>query len=191
MANAAEFLLPGMNFSSLNLSNFSFSGTWDWLIILVFLGVALVFGLSMGRNRLVIVMLGVYFSFLLTRAIPWKQLAFLELKETPDSTVQIFIFLALVIGFYFLIPHSSLRHAMRLGGKGISVWWQILILSILQIGLILAMVIVFLPVKVTTELSPFAQIIFVGPLAQFLWILLPILAIMFLRGRRQQYGEDE
>ena len=180
-----------MNFSAISLNNFSFSGSWDWLMVLVFLGVALVYGLSMGRNRLVIVMLGVYFSFLITRAIPWKQLTFLGLKEAPESTTQIFIFLALVLGFYFLIPHSALRHAMRLGGKGRGAWWQILILSILQIGLILAMVIVFLPVKVTAELSPLAQIIFVGPLAQFLWILLPILAIMFLRGRRQQYGDDE
>lgn len=180
-----------MNFSSLNLSNFSFSGSWDWLMILVFLAVALVYGLFMGRNRLVIVMLGVYFSFFITRAIPWKELTFLGLKEVPDSTVQIFIFLAVVIGFYFLIPHSSLRYAMRLGGRGVSRWWQVLILSILQIGLILAMVIAFLPLKVITSLSPLARVIFVGPLAQFLWLLLPILAIMFLRGRQQQYSYDE
>ncbi len=179
-----------MNLAFLNLQNISFSGSWDWVIVLIFLAVALVYGLSMGRNRLVIVMLGVYFSFLLTRAIPWKQLSFLGFKEAPSNTAQIFIFLALMLGFYFLIPHSALRHAMRLGGKGAGAWWQVLILSILQIGLILAMVIVFLPVKVTAELSPLAQIIFVGPLAQFLWILLPILGIMFLRGR-QQYSYEE
>lgn len=180
-----------MNFSSAGLSNFSFSSTWDWVILLVFLAVALVYGLSMGRNRLVIIMLGVYFSFLLTRAIPWKQLVFLGMKEAPSSTAQIFIFLALVLGFYFLIPHSSLRHAMRLGGRGASSWWQILILSILQVGLILATVIAFLPAKVTAELSPLAQAVFVGPLAQFCWILLPMLAIMFLRGRQTQYNYDE
>lgn len=180
-----------MNFSAISLSNFSFSSSWDWLMILVFLAVALVYGLSMGRNRLVIVMLGIYFSFLITRAIPWKQLTFFNLKDAPSSTAQIFIFLALVIGFYFLIPHSSLRHAMGLRGKGRSAWWQVLILSILQIGLILAMVIVFLPVKVTGELSLLAQTIFVGPVAQFFWIISPILAIMFLRSRQSQYNYDE
>jgi len=180
-----------MNFSSLNLSNFSFSGTWDWLILLVFLGVALVYGLAMGKNRLVVVMLGIYFSFLLTRAIPWKELPFLGLKDAPESTTQIFIFLALVIGFYFLIPHSALRHAMRLGGRGVAAWWQVLVMSILQIGLILALVIGFLPAKVTAGLSPLSQLVFVGLSAQFLWIFLPIAAIMFLRNRRQQYGDDE
>jgi len=179
-----------MNFSAISLNNFSLAGSWDWVMILIFLAVALVYGLSMGRNRLVIVMLGIYFSFLLTRAIPWTELTFLGLKEVPTSTTQIFIFLALALGFYFLIPHSVLRRAMRLGGRGPGAWWQVLILSVLQIGLTLAMVIVFLPVKVTGELSPLAQIIFVGPIAQFLWILLPILSIMFFRGR-QQYSYDE
>lgn len=180
-----------MNFSSLSLTNFSFSGSWDWLIILIFLAVALVYGLAMGRNRLVVVMLGIYFSFFLTRAIPWKELPLLNFKEAPESTVQIFIFLALSIGFYFLIPHSSLRHALKLGGRGASSWWQVLILSILQIGLILAMVVAFLPVKITAGLSPLARIIFVGQLAHFLWLLLPLLAIMFLRGRQSQYSYDE
>jgi len=180
-----------MNFSAISLSSINFSGSWDWVMILIFLAVALVYGLAMGRNRLVIVMLGVYFSFLLTRAIPWKELTFLGLKDAPDSTVQIFIFLALVLGFYFAIPHSALRYAMKLGGKGRSSWWQVLILSVLQIGLILAMVIAFLPVKVSAGLSPLAQIIFIGPLAYFSWILLPILAIMFLGGRHQQYSYDE
>jgi len=180
-----------MNFSFLNnLANFNFSGYWDWLLVLIFLAVALVYGLTMGRNRLVIVMLGVYFSWLLTRAIPWKELTWLGIKEAPASTIQIFIFLALVLGFYFLIPHSALRYAMKLGGRGRGAWWQILVLSVLQIGLVLAMVMSFLPVKVTAGLSPLARTIFTGSLAQFVWLLLPITAIMFLRGR-QQYSYEE
>lgn len=179
-----------MNSSSFSLANFSFSGSWDWLMILVFLAVALVYGLAMGRNRLVVVMIGVYFSFFITRAIPWKELPLLELKEVPENTVQVFIFLALSLGFYFLIPHSSLRGALKSGGRRANSWWQVLILSVLQIGLILAMIVAFLPTKITASLSPLAQTIFVGPLAQFLWILLPIAAIMFLRGR-QQYSYDE
>ena len=65
-AYSAEFLLPGMNFSAISLNNINFSGSWDWMMILIFLAVALVYGLAMGRNRLVVLMLGVYFSFLLT-----------------------------------------------------------------------------------------------------------------------------
>lgn len=180
-----------MNLAFINLQNISFSGSWDWLSALVFLAVALAYGLFMGRNRLVVVMLGVYFSYLLTRAIPWTDLGWLGFKAAPDSTIQIFIFLALVLGFYFVIPHSALRHAMKLGGKGVGAWWQMLILSVLQIGLMLAMVIAFLPAKVTSGLSPLAQTVFVGPSARFIWILLPILAIMFLRGRQQAYSYEE
>lgn len=177
-----------MNFSFLN--NFSLSGSSDWILLLIFLAVAFVYGLSMGRSRLVVVTLGIYFSFILTRAIPWKQLTFLGIKEAPTSTVQIFIFLALILGFYFLIPHSALRSALKLQGRRRSGWWPVLILSILQIGLILEVVIGFLPAKVVAGLSPLAQLIFSGPIAQFCWLLLPISAIMFLRSRQYDVGGE-
>jgi len=178
-----------MNFSFLN--NFNLVASWDWIMALVFLGVALVYGFSMGKNRLVIVMLGSYLAYFITRAIPWKELTFLKMPAGPDSTVQIFIFLALVLGFFFAIPHSAFKSSLRLGGRGRGAWWQILILSILQIGLILALVISFLPIKTLAVLSPLAKSIFIGGLAQFLWLLLPILAIMFLGGSRQAYYNDE
>ncbi|MEK7160864.1 MAG: hypothetical protein AAB724_02455 [Patescibacteria group bacterium] len=177
-----------MNFSFLN--NFNLVASWDWIIVLVFLGVALIYGLSMGRNRLVIVMLGVYFSLILTQAIPWKTLSFFGVKTSPASTIQIFLFLALVLGFYFLIPRSAFRSSLKLGGRGRGKWWQVLVLSLLQVGLILSAIISFLPAEVTSALSVATQIVFVGPLARFLWILLPILAIMFLRSHRE-YAYDE
>jgi len=178
-----------MNFSFLN--NFNLVASWDWIMTLVFLGVALVYGLSMGKNRLVIVMLGVYFAYFITRAIPWRELAFLKMPTGPDSTVQIFIFLASVLAFFFAIPHSAFKSSLHLRGRGRGAWWQILILSILQVGLILALAISFLPAKTIAFLSPLAQSIFIGGIAQFLWLFLPILAIMFLGGSRQVYYNDE
>jgi len=176
-----------MNFSS--ITNFSLSSSWDWAILFVFLAVAFVYGLSMGKNRLVVVILGAYFSFLLTKFFPWTDLPLINLEEAPSSTVQIFIFLAIILGFYFLIPHSALSSAVRLRGRGRASWWQTLVLSILQIGLIFAVILSFLPSKITAGLSPLAKTIFVGPLAQFIWLLLPLLAIMFFRRRRYEAEE--
>jgi hypothetical protein len=171
-----------MNFSFLD--NFNFIASWDWIMAAVFLGVALVYGLSMGRNRLVVVMLGIYFSYFFTRTIPWQELKFLGIKAVPESTVLIFIFLALALSFYFVIPHSAFKSALRLGGRGKGAWWQALILSILQIGLALALAISFLEPKIVLALSPLAQFIFVGAGAQFFWLVLPFLGIMFLGGSR-------
>lgn len=176
-----------MNFSS--ITNFSWSGSWDWMIILIFLIVAFVYALSMGKNRLVVVILGTYFSFMLTKSVPWSELGFAGIKEAPSSTVQVFIFLAIILGFYFLIPHSALSSALRLRGRSRSSWWQALVLSILQIGLILSIAISFLTGKIVAGLSPLAKTIFVGPLVQFLWLLLPLLVIMFLRRRRHEIEE--
>jgi len=173
----------------LAITNFSWSGYWDWIIVLVFLAVAFIYGLSMGRHRLVILILGTYFSFVLTKFFPWSQMTFSGLKESPGSTIQIFIFLAIILAFYFLIPHSALGSVMRLRGRGRSSWWQSLVLSVLQVGLILAVIVSFLPAKIVDNLSVFTKTVFVGAIAQFLWLLLPIVAIMFLR--RKRHGIEE
>jgi len=177
-----------MNFASIN--NFSLSGSSDWVLLLIFLAVAFVYGLSMGRNRLVAVMLGTYFAFIVTKWLPWKEFGIFGLKQAPSSNVQIFVFLALILGFFFLIPHSSFKALLKGRGRSRSGLWQTLMLSFLQIGLILAAVISFLPAKISGELSPLAQTIFVGEIAQFLWLLAPILALMFLKSPRGSYDVD-
>ena len=176
-----------MNFSS--ITNFSLSASWDWIIVLAFVAVALIYGLSMGRNRLVIIILGTYFSFLLVNYFPWQFLDSIDLKQTPTSTIQIFLFLAIILAFYFLIPHSALGSALKLRGRGRANWWQSLLLSFVQIGLILSIITGFLPENISSGISPFAKIIFVGDLARFLWLLLPIVAIMFLRKRGYEIAD--
>lgn len=145
-----------MNFSFLNLGG-QLASLSEWGIVLIFLAVAFIYGLAMGRSRLTTIILGVYFSFIIVGAIPWKELSFLGTGAAPDSTVLIFIFLALILGFYFLIPHSALRTMLKIQGRRSSSWWQTLILSVLQIGLILEIVVGFLPTKVTADLSPATQ----------------------------------
>lgn len=153
-------------------------------MVLIFLAVALVYGLTMGRNRLVAVMLASYLSFLLTKAIPWGGLGFLGIKQPPPANVQIFIFLAIILGFYFLIPRSAWGSIWHLRGRSHGSWWQILTLSVLQIGLTLELVITFLPSKAVASFSPLAQRILLGSTTHFFWLLLPILAVLFLHQRR-------
>ncbi|MDD2730530.1 MAG: hypothetical protein PHW33_00170 [Candidatus Portnoybacteria bacterium] len=169
-----------------NLNNL-FSG--GWILILIFLAVAMVYGFLMGRNRLALITLGTYFSFFIVKTFPWKSLAFVGIEQAPSSNVQIFLFLALVLGFYFLLPHSIFRGMVKVQGRRKSQWWQAGLLAVLQIGLTLEAAMSFLPAKVTGTLSSPAQTFFVGPVAQFLWILLPILAMMFLRTRHYDIGD--
>ena len=77
---------------------------------MIFVILAFFYGMWMGRSRIIALTLGIYFSYILTQAIPWKELKFLGVKNPPESMVQIFVFLALILGFYFLIPYSGLRH---------------------------------------------------------------------------------
>ena len=157
---------------------------------MIFVILAFFYGMWMGRSRIIALTLGIYFSYILTQAIPWKELKFLGVKNPPESMVQIFVFLALILGLYFLIPYSGLRHSLKLGSRDRAGWWQILIASIFQIGLGIEVAISFLSAKVLIDLNPFVRTIFVGETAKFIWFLLPILALMFLRSPKGRYNVD-
>lgn len=164
----------------------------NWLLILVFLGIGFGYGLALGKNRLNLITLAAYFSLVITRAIPWKQLGFLGIKSMPDTNVQVFVFLAIILAIFFLAPHSGLGSAIRISGRGRANWWQLLILGALQLGFLISIVISFLPVKTIADLNPLIKQFFGDELARFFWLILPLTAIFVLKKRKKySYGEDE
>jgi hypothetical protein len=179
-----------MSFFSNTLNGVDFKS--DWLLILIFLGVGFGYGLALGKNRLNLITLASYFSLLITRAIPWKQLDFLGIKSAPNINVQIFLFLAIILAIFFLASHSGLGSLIRISGRGQASWWQILILGVLQIGFLISAIISFLPNKIITDLNPLIKEFFSDELARFLWLILPLIAIFVLKKRKKySYREDE
>ncbi|MFH0852150.1 MAG: hypothetical protein V1845_00895 [bacterium] len=168
----------------------------NWLLILVFLGAGLAYGLVLGRNKLNLITLAGYLSFAISKFIPWK--TFLGNDSTPDSNVQIFIFLGIILAIFFFGPRSGFSSAVKTGGRGRAAFWQLGIMGILQIGFLVSAVISFLPVKTLADLSlAVRQILQIfydpsNPLAQFLWLLLPLAAMFGLKARRSyNYSDDD
>ena len=161
----------------------------NWLLILVFLGVGVAYGLALGRNRLSLITLAGYFSFIISKFIPWK--TFLENNAAPDSNIQIFIFLGIILTIFFFGPRSGFSSVVRTGGRGRAAFWQLGIMGILQFGFLVSAVISFLPAKTLADLSPAIRQIFSDPFAQFLWLLLPVAAMFGLKSRRSYNYSDE
>ena len=70
-------------------------------------------------------------------------------------------------------------------------WWQVLLFSFLQIGLLIAVVLSFLPDSVSQHLAPLTQRIFVDPYSVFGWVAAPILAMILVRGRIRAEEADK
>lgn len=164
----------------------------NWLLILVILGAGSGYGIVMGRNRLNLIALGGYFSFIIVKFLPWKELSFLGVKETPDSNIQVFLFLAIILGIFFCTPYSAFGSVIKVRGRGKGSLWQLAIFGILQLGFLASAVILFLPTKTIADFDLFFKQFFAGELARFLWFLLPILAMFLLKKRKTySYGDEE
>ena len=166
------------------ISNFHFLPSWDLLILVVFAAAAFLYGLSLGRGRLVMLLLATYFSFIVVEFAPWNIISpYLGLKNgLPSPTFEIFCFLALLLFFFFLMPGSILTIKKR----GRAIWLQILILAILQIGLLASIILSFLPAKVLPDLHILVKKFFLGPVPSFVWKTIPLLALVLLRRKRAE-----
>jgi len=171
------------------LTNFHLGAAsgWDVFIVLIFLIAVMVYGFFVGRNRMVVILINSYFSFLIVQNIPWWKLSsfdWLGMEHGPSSSLKIILFLSIILLFYFLIPRSILTSVFRLKKRGTASWWQLFLLSIVQVGLLAMVILSFLPNEAILNLGSIIKKIFIGPEAQFVWITLPILTMVLMRKKK-------
>ena len=173
------------------LTNFHLGAAsgWDIFIVLIFLIAVMVYGLFIGRNRMVIILISSYFSFLIVQNIPWWKLSsfgWLGIEQSPSSSLRIILFLSIILLFYFLMPRSILTSVFRLKKRGIASWWQLFLLSIVQVGLLAMVILSFLSDDAILNLGSIIKRLFIGPEAQFVWITLPILTMVLMRKKKNK-----
>lgn len=172
------------------LTNFHLGAAsgWDLFIILVFLIAVLIYGFLLGRNRMTILLLSSYFSLTISQVIPWSRistLGWLGIGQEPSASSRILVFVGLTLLFYFFIPRSILSSALRIKKRGEATWWQLFLLSIIQLGILAAIILSFLPSQAIADFTPLVKKIFIGPEARFIWLTLPIFIIVLMRRRRK------
>ncbi len=165
------------------LASISFTPTWDVLLVIGAIVGVFIYGMTMGKNKLFALLLSTYFSFVIVAFAPWKNIGtmFGYATSFPSPAGEVFIFLALIVAFCFLLPNSTLGSMLRLGKVSKGVWYQVLIFSILEVGLLASIILSLLPVKTYSDLNPLVKQFFIDPMLQFFWILVPLLAMVLLR----------
>jgi len=168
-------------FSNLNWSDPS----WDLFIILFFLVASLIYGLSMGRDRAIVVIVSIYMALAVVDYVP-----FVEKLISGSALEELFIFkivsfLIVFMVLFFLLAQSALLNtiASRSATKS---WWQAILFSFLQIGLLISIVLSFLPEQSLSALSEFTRLMFATETASFIWIILPIVTMVLIRKPRRR-----
>ena len=142
-------------------------------LALVFMAITIVFWLIIGRFRLHIVLINIYISFALVQALPADIIG--SNKNLPVLLFLILTILLTLIGRYTFDIHLS--------GSGLA-YWQIFVMSFLEVGLILSILISFFGSKELLKyVSKDALFYFSSPWAKFLWLSLPLAFLIFINKR--------
>ena len=156
--------------------------TWDVVILLFFIVTALLYGFALGRDRIVALLVSTYLALAVATNFPYLDKLSEIINQSGFFTFQVSAFFVIFVGLFILLSQSRLIQGLA----GISGhWWQIFLFSFLQTGLLISIILSFLPQRAIDNLLIFTQVIFVSDLGRFSWIILPILALVFIGiGRR-------
>ncbi len=161
------------------LTNISLDNpSWDLFIILFFLAAAFVYGMSLGRDRIVVILVAIYMALAVVNYAPFLGTVSGSFGIDKIFVVRISVFVLTFLGLFFLLSRSALLRTIAKGDEQGN-WFQVVIFSFLHIGLLISIVLSFLPIELAGSLAPLSQKFFVSDLARFFWVIAPIGAMIF------------
>ena len=154
---------------------------WDIIVLLILIAGGFFYGLSTGKAKIAARILYTYAAFAVVSALPIERLASLFSDENV-------FFLRAGVFFLFFLLLSFFLGSRRSGGRFISSsdsWWRVFILSFLQIGLLIHLVLYFIPEEEMEFIAPLTRYVFAHPDLHIWWLVLPLaVTIFFKRGER-------
>lgn len=167
LASASRVVFKGLGFLGL-------SGTNQSTILMMIFGAFVIFiiGFTLGRSRILMSIICVFIAFFVEKNFPYFASVSSLIGKMPAYIVHIGLFaLAFVISFSIL-NRSVLKHRVTLKDASII---SILILSLVNVGLLTSVV-----------LSYYSGATFFGTKnALFYWAIVTLIAIFFLKGKRE------
>lgn len=163
------------------LTNLDFSNpSWDLFILIFFVVASLLYGLSLGRDRIVVVLVSIYMALAVVQNAPFLKQFTATVTVNQSFAFRVTIFLGLFLLLFFLLSHSGLVKMFGSSSKQ-GRWWQVVLFSFLHVGLLLSVTLSFLPLDAREALAPITRTIFVGDMARFIWIIAPIFVMILVK----------
>lgn len=173
------------NFNLAAISKFGFNLGPSMLFAIWGLIFLLLYGLSLGRTRALISLLGIYIAYAIMSVFPYLDQLHDLIKFSPQlyiTRVALFLFIYIIV---FAILNGSLVKS-RLTIKDAS-FLSVSIISILQLGLLITIITNIVPVsalKISGNLSGLTEY-FATNDALFYWFLVSIIIVSFMKGDKK------
>lgn len=149
--------------------------TWDVVLVFALLAIGFFYGISTGKRKAVTAIIYTYVTFAIFSAIPVERLgALIQLKD--EFFLKIGLFAVLFVLLIFMFGRTRTRGFVRP-----SAWWQIFLLSFTQVGLMIHILLGFLPKEKIAMLAPLTKNVFANPDLHVWWFLGPMALLVFLK----------
>lgn len=167
--------------------------SWDLFIVIFFVVAAFLYGLSLGRDRIIVILISIYMALAVVNTAPIIG-TLTSVTHTQYFVARVSIFVAVFVVLFFMMAQSALLRTVASSDTR-GTWWQVILFSFLQVGLLISITLSFLPPAAATHLAPLTQKIFVQDFGRFMWIVAPIVAMILIKGgaadkRKQREKED-
>jgi len=157
--------------------------TWDLFLILFVLVGSLLYGLSLGRDRIIVIMVSIYMALAVVNYAPFLSNFNANVAINGGFTFRVVAFLGLFLLLFFFLSQSALLKTFSTDSYG--KLWQVIIFSFIHVGLLVSVTLSFLPPGTLNNLSDVTQQVFVSNAGKAVWITLPIVAMALFKGREE------
>lgn len=171
----------GMAGASLGKLNWS-RPNWDMFILLVFIAAIFLYGFTLGKGRIIVLLSSIYMACAAAETFPWNikfNAAGGFFFNIPN---KLLVFVIVLIFLLFTLVRSGMASIFRASAEGS--WIEVLIFSVLQVGLLASAVISFFPLDDLIISAPLSSRIFALPAPRFFWTILPLAALALAKKKR-------
>jgi len=157
--------------------------SWDMFIVLFFIVASLIYGVSLGRDRVIVLLVAIYMSLAVVKYVPFITDFNASVSLNDAFALKISIFLGLFILVFFFLSQSALLKTIGANAEQ-GTMWQAVLFSIFHAGLLISVTLSFFPQETGGYLSPLINQLFVSDAARATWVILPVAAMAILgRGK--------
>jgi|SRR3989344_1105705 len=177
--NLVEKYISNFNLAVISKFNFNFGPSGLFAILgLIFL---LLYGLSLGRTRALISLLGIYVAYAIVSVFPYLDRLHEAMRISSELYItRVGLFLLVYVVVFSVLNRSLVKNRLTLKDAS---FFSVSVISILQLGLLITIITNIVPVNVLNisgNLSGLTEYFSTNE-ALFYWFLVPIIVILFMK----------
>ncbi|MCC6639517.1 hypothetical protein IT409_03085 [Candidatus Falkowbacteria bacterium] len=170
------------------LTNINWSQpSWDLFIVLLFVVSAFLYGLSLGRDRILVILTSIYMALAIINTAPYMEGFDISVQINNGSVLKVSVFLGMFAVIFFLVSRSAI--ARTFGGTSYGSWWHAIVFSFFHTGLMLSIVMQYLPKEILDNISEPMRQYFMADPARFFWLVAPIISMVLVGDDKDQVNK--